>query len=119
MGAKDVLGRRGEQAAARYLAVDLGWSILDRNWRCRDGELDIVARDGGELVACEVKTRSHTGFGTPLEAVTSAKAARLRRLASQWLAAHGAGRAAIRVDVIGLVADGPDRFSVDHMRGVC
>src|SRR4051812_30708434 len=118
MRAKDILGRRGEQAAADHL-TELGWQILDRNWRCGEGELDIVARDGTELVVCEVKTRSSVGFGTPAEAVTPAKAARLRRLACHWLSAHGVRHATVRIDVIGLVADGPGRFTVDHLKGVC
>lgn len=118
MRAKDVLGRLGEQAAARHL-TELGWQILDRNWRCAEGELDIVARDGAELVVCEVKTRSGVAYGAPAEAVTAAKAARLHRLASRWLAAHGVRHAAARVDVIGLVADGAGRFAIDHMKGVC
>jgi putative endonuclease len=118
MLAKDTLGRQGEQAAADHL-TRLGWQILDRNWRCGEGELDIVARDGTELVVCEVKTRSSVVFGTPVEAVTPAKAARLRRLAGRWLAAHGVGHATARIDVIGLLADGPGRFTVDHLKGVC
>lgn len=118
MRAKDVLGRLGEQAAARHL-TELGWQILDRNWRCPEGELDIVARDGAELVVCEVKTRSGVRYGAPVEAVTAAKAARLRRLAHRWLAANGVRYAGARIDVIGLVADGTGRFTVDHMKGVC
>jgi putative endonuclease len=118
MRAKDILGRRGEEAAVRHLA-GLGWQILDRNWRCSEGELDIVAREGAELVVCEVKTRSSIDFGTPVEALTRAKAARLHRLAVRWLVAHATGDTAVRIDVIGLVADGPNRFTVDHLRGVC
>lgn len=119
MRAKDVLGRRGEDAAARYLADRLGWVILDRNWRHDGGELDIVARDGPDLVACEVKTRSTTTYGTPVEAVTEIKAARLYRLAVAWLAAHDYAGLTVRVDVVGLVVDGPDHFIIDHLKGVC
>src|SRR3954451_15768526 len=86
MRAKDILGRRGEQAAADHL-TELGWQILDRNWRCREGELDIVARDGTELVFVEVKTRSSLAFGAPAEAVDRVKAARIRQLALRWIAA--------------------------------
>jgi putative endonuclease len=118
MRAKDVLGRLGEDAAASHLA-GLGWTIIERNWRCVEGELDIVAQDGSGLVVCEVKTRSGLDYGTPVEAVTPAKAARLRRLAARWLATHGIGPTAVRIDVIGLVSEGAGRFSVDHLKGVC
>ncbi|WP_067461566.1 YraN family protein [Actinomadura macra] len=111
------LGRRGEDAAAAYLAR-LGWRILDRNWRCPEGELDIVAHDGVAHVACEVKTRSSARFGDPLDAITPIKATRLRRLAWRWAAAHGVSGTLVRIDVLGLVAEG-DGFSVDHMREVC
>jgi putative endonuclease len=123
---RTLLGRRGEDAAASYL-VRLGWIVLDRNWRCFEGELDIVARDRRELVICEVKTRSGLICGNPAEAITPAKAARLRRLAIRWVASHGYSGARLRIDVIGLlvggtangVAGGPDRFAIDHLRGVC
>ena len=65
----------------RYLR-DLGMEVLDRNWRCEHGEVDVVARDGDCVVFCEVKTRRSSGFGEPVEAVTFAKAMRLRRLAA-------------------------------------
>src|ERR1700678_4834659 len=84
MGAKDVLGREGEQAAGNYLE-GCGFRILDRNWRSADGEIDIVAVERHTFVVCEVKTRSGTRFGTPLDAVGSVKLRRLRRLAAQWL----------------------------------
>ena len=87
MGAKDVLGRDGEQAAVTYLE-GCGFRILDRNWRCADGEIDIVAVERHTFVVCEVKTRSGTRYGTPLEAVGRAKQARLRRLAVRWLTAR-------------------------------
>ncbi|HEU5158346.1 MAG TPA: YraN family protein [Streptosporangiaceae bacterium] len=115
---RGALGRRGEAAAADYLRR-LGWTILDRNWRCRGGELDIVAYDGHRHVVCEVKTRSSARFGDPLEAITAAKAARLRRLAGRWAAQHGVSAAQIRIDVLGLVRAGPDAFEVDHCREVC
>ena len=113
-----MLGRRGEEVAAQYV-IRLGWIILDRNWRCPGGELDLVARDGGELVVCEVKTRSTLRFGAPVEAVTEAKAARLRRLAGRWAALHGCAGAPIRIDVIGLLAGAAERYTIDHLRAVC
>ena len=86
MNASEALGRQGEQLAAEHLRQS-GMRILDRNWRCQEGELDIVAADRRALVVCEVKTRSDTRFGTPLEAISARKHARLRRLAVRWVAA--------------------------------
>ena len=79
------LGTYGERMAARYLR-DVGLEVLDQNWRCPLGEIDLVARDGACLVVCEVKTRRSTTFGSPVEAVDHRKLARLRRLSASWLA---------------------------------
>jgi len=98
------LGRFGEEVAAAHL-VAAGLTIVERNWRCRDGEVDIIALDGDVLVVCEVKTRRGVGFGTPLDAVTPAKAARLRRLALRWLADHRAGAPSAGPDGIAALAD--------------
>lgn len=117
MRAKDVLGKEGEQAAADYLK-ERGFRILDRNWRCADGEIDIVAVERHSLVVCEVKTRSGTRYGTPLEAVGRVKRARLRRLAVQWLNAHGARFDQIRIDVLGLLYEDSGGFTIEHVRGV-
>jgi putative endonuclease len=81
---RTALGRYGEEVAARRL-TEAGLTVLERNWRCREGELDIVALDGDTLAVCEVKTRHETGFQQPAEAVSEAKAERLRRLAGRWL----------------------------------
>jgi putative endonuclease len=118
MHAKDVLGRDGEQAAVTYLE-GLGFRILDRNWRCADGEIDIVAVERHTFVVCEVKTRSGTRYGTPLEAVGRAKRRRLRRLAVLWLNAHGVRFDQIRIDVVGLLYEGTGGFTIEHVRGVC
>jgi putative endonuclease len=88
VNAKDALGRHGEQVAARFL-TQAGLTVLGRNWRCSQGEIDIIALDGRTLVICEVKTRSGVRFGTPLEAVSKPKLRRLRRLAVTWVRAHG------------------------------
>ena len=95
-----------------------GLRILDRNWRSADGEIDIVAAERRVLVVCEVKSRTSTRYGSPLEAVSRAKRARLRRLAVQWLNAHGIRFDQVRVDVVGLVYDGTGGFTVEHVRGV-
>ncbi len=113
------LGRWGEDLAAQHL-VAAGAQVLARNWRCRAGELDIVALEpDGTLVFCEVKTRRGTGFGEPAEAVGPHKARRLRELARRWLAeSRPAGHHELRFDVVGVVRprDGPPR--VVHLRGV-
>ena len=116
------LGSYGERMAVRYL-TDRGLEVLDRNWRCDLGEVDIVARDGRCLVVCEVKTRRSTSFGQPIEAVDYRKLARLRRLAAAWLAERRAvgepvhGVAGVRVDVIGVLRPlrGPCR--IEHVVG--
>ncbi|WP_019634840.1 YraN family protein [Actinomadura atramentaria] len=110
------LGARGEAIAAHHL-VRLGWTVVDRNWRCPEGELDIVARDGRWYVACEVKTRRNGKFGHPLEAVTPAKAARLRRLALRWGADHGIPPTHLRVDALGLLL-APAGFTIEHLRAI-
>lgn len=117
MNAKDVLGKQGEQVAAEYLQR-AGLRILDRNWRCADGEIDIVATDRRALVVCEVKTRSGIRYGTPLEAITRQKRSRLRRLAVRWVVAHGILFDEIRVDVLGVLRSESGEFTVEHVRGV-
>jgi len=117
MRAKDAVGRYGEDVAERHLLA-AGWRVLDRNWRCRDGELDLVGMDGDELVVVEVKTRRSAAYGSPAEAVTRLKLARVRRLAAQWLAAHDVRAASVRVDVIAVVLPRSGAAVVDHLVGV-
>jgi putative endonuclease len=117
MRAKDALGRDGEQAAAEYLERS-GLRILARNWRCSDGEIDIVGAERRVLVVCEVKTRSGTRYGTPLESISRAKLRRLRRLAVLWLAANGVLFDEVRVDAIGLTRDPAGGFSIEYVRGI-
>lgn len=117
MAAKDALGRRGEAIAARHL-VDRGFAIVDRNWRCPQGEIDLVARQGRELAFVEVKTRSSVAFGHPLDAVTPAKLARLRRLAAAWCEAHPGEHDAIRIDAIGVIAPRFGEVQVEHLERV-
>jgi putative endonuclease len=112
---KGAIGHFGEEVAARHLA-GAGLRILDRNWRCAEGELDIVAEDDGTLVFCEVKTRSGPGFGDPAEAVTAAKSARIRRLGLRWLAAHGIGWRELRFDVVTVVRRPEGDPLVRHLR---
>ncbi|MBV9379252.1 MAG: YraN family protein [Streptosporangiaceae bacterium] len=117
MRAKDVLGRDGEQAAVDYLE-GAGFRVLDRNWRCAEGEIDIVAVERHVLVVCEVKTRSGTRYGLPAEAVSRAKYRRLRRLAACWLNAHGVRFGQVRIDVLGLLQANAGGYTIEHIRGV-
>ncbi|GIH90227.1 YraN family protein [Planobispora siamensis] len=117
MAAKDELGRHGEQIAVGYLLQN-GMQILDRNWRCPDGEIDVLARDGRALVVVEVKTRSGRTHGTALEAVNRAKLVRLRRLAVQWLSTRRERFESVRIDVVALERFAGD-FAIRHERGVC
>src|ERR1700722_1393894 len=116
MRATEVLGQRGEQAAAEYLAA-AGFRILARNWRCAEGEIDIVAVERHTLVVCEVKTRSSDRRGTPLESVSRVKRNRLRRLAIRWLTAHGVRFDQVRVDIVGVTPDPAGGFTAENARG--
>lgn len=102
MGRKDELGRKGEALAADHLR-EQGMRIVGRNWRCRHGEIDLIALAGDTLVFVEVKTRSGTRHGAPLEAITEAKAGRLRRLATAWLLANGPFAGPVRFDAVGVL----------------
>jgi putative endonuclease len=102
---KKQLGIRGEDLACAELER-LGMQVLERNWRCRLGEIDIVAAEAGRtgltLVFCEVKCRSGLGFGHPLEAITYAKMRTLRQLAALWMREHRRKASSIRLDAIGV-----------------
>ncbi|WP_432491673.1 YraN family protein [Kineococcus auxinigenes] len=118
MRAKDGVGRYGERLAARRL-TEAGMTVLETNWRCPGGEIDIVARDGDCLVVCEVKTRRSTRAGSAVEAVTPAKVARLRRLVGQWLSAHpGLRPTGVRLDVVAVTLPARGAPLVQHLRGV-
>lgn len=115
MARKDIVGRTGEQIAAEHLE-SAGYRIITRNWRCAIGELDIIAERGGTVVFVEVKTRSGTGYGHPLEAITAHKLARLRRLAAAWCSENGPV-ARIRLDAIAVVT-APGQTLVEHVEQV-
>ncbi|MCI0155241.1 YraN family protein [Leifsonia shinshuensis] len=117
MAEKDRLGREGESLAARWLE-DRGFTVVERNWRCAAGELDLIVRRARTTVFVEVKTRSSIAYGHPFEAITAAKAARLRRLAAEWCRAHGPVPGDTRIDAIAvLVARGAEP-SIEHLSGV-
>ena len=115
MRAKDAVGRYGEDVAVRHL-TEAGLQVLARNWRCAEGEIDIVAVEGGALVICEVKTRSSAACGLPVESVTRKKAERLRRLAYLWLQEHPAGGVDVRFDVVSVMRRSSGAALVEHVR---
>jgi putative endonuclease len=118
---KRQLGVRGEDLACAELERQ-GMQVLERNWRYRLGEIDIVAREAGPtgltLVFCEVKCRSGMGFGHPLEAITFAKMRTLRQLAAIWMREHHVKASTIRLDAIGVVLAPGAPASLTHVRAV-
>jgi putative endonuclease len=114
------MGRAGEQLAAEHL-LRLGYEIVERNYRTRWGELDIVARCGSTLTFCEVKTRRAGGrAGGPFDAVGPAKRARVRKMAGSWLVERRDRPYAdvIRFDAIGVTFDAAGRLvSLEHLEG--
>jgi putative endonuclease len=116
MRVKDAVGRFGEEVAAAHLER-AGLQVLEQNWRCRDGELDLLAVEDGVLVVVEVKTRSTAEFGRPVEAVGPAKAARIRRLAMRWLAEDERYWREIRFDIVGVLRSQSGGTTVEHLRG--
>lgn len=113
------VGARGEQLAVDFLG-QLGLRVLERNWRCRYGELDVIAADDntGTLVFVEVKTRTGEQYGGVEQAVTSAKVRRLRRLAGLWLAQQRGRWALVRIDVIGIRIGRSRNPEITHIQGV-
>ena len=112
------LGALGERIAVDHLASQ-GLRIIDRNWRCRYGELDVIAAEGdGTVVFVEVKTRTGDGFGGVEEAVSPRKVRRIRRLAGVWLAGQDRGWTHVRIDVVGVRIGRKRTPEVMHLRGV-
>ena len=102
-GANQAHGAFGESQVARWYESQ-GYQVLARNWRSRTRELDLVAGRDRLVVFCEVKARATTVYGSPFEAVTASKQARLRRLAAEWLAQAGAGGREVRFDVAAVLS---------------
>jgi putative endonuclease len=110
--ARRAVGAAGEDAVAQWYAGS-GYTVLARNWRVREGEIDLVARRDATIVFCEVKTRRSDAFGSPAEAVTPAKQARLRKLAVLWLGASDARADVLRFDVASVKPNGRGAWIID------
>ncbi|WEO79336.1 YraN family protein [Cryobacterium sp. SO2] len=117
MARKDEVGRRGEDRAAEYL-LQAGYTLVERNWRCTQGEIDLIVARGDDVVFVEVKTRSGTAFGHPFEAITVAKLARLRRLAGAWCEQSDLHPRRIRIDAVAVIARPGREPEIEHLEGV-
>ena len=111
------LGAKGEELVAHYLA-DAGYVVLERNWRCTIGELDIIAEHAGQIVGVEVKTRSSLGFGHPAEAVNPVKLRRISRLARRWCVEQRRNPNTVRVDVAAILLEPGQEPHIEHLIGV-
>ena len=115
------VGRIGEDLAVDHLVAQ-GLRLVERNWRCALGELDVVVAEqtarGTVAVFCEVKTRTGLGYGGPLESITYAKVRRLRSLAAEWLAMHRWRPDDIRLDAVGVIMLAGREPQIDHVRGI-
>lgn len=107
------IGRRGEEAAVCFLKRR-GYEILDRNWVCKEGEADIVARDDDALVFIEVKTRTNIEMGLPSEAVDEAKRSRYEKIAARYLQNYEEVDIPVRFDVIAILVVAKDRALIRH-----
>jgi putative endonuclease len=116
MNSRQSIGRYGEERAAIYLQ-DRGYEIIERNWRGRGGEIDLIANEKGRLVFIEVKTRNGSGYGHPFEAITTEKIARMRRLAADWCSVKQVSGIKVRLDAISVLISG-GRVSIEHLKQV-
>lgn len=113
--AEQAIGKRGEDAAAAYLER-AGMTVIERNWRHKNGEIDIIALEGEDLVLVEVKTRRTSAKGTPEEAVTPTKQRRIGRLAAAYVQQAGAAPVNVRFDVVSILVIADDRALLRHHR---
>ena len=116
MRTEDVYGEAGEEAAVGYLE-ERGFRILDREVCGPDGELTIIAIEGGVLVACMVEARAGTRYGRPLEKPGELTLRRVRGVLAEWRGDHDPVCSGVRIDVIGLLYEGSGGFTIEHIRG--
>jgi putative endonuclease len=109
------VGKYGERLAERHLC-EQGLVLVERNWRCPDGEMDLILRDGDDVVFCEVKTRRGSAYGSPAEAISPAKVHRLRRIAARWLRETSAHPREVRFDVVSVLPQPKGPARIEHLR---
>lgn len=114
---RQALGAYGEHVAERHL-VGRGMAVLERNWSCDEGEVDLLLREGSTLVVCEVKTRTSDVAGTPHEAIGDEKLQRLVRLGERWARERGVRPPEMRVDLVAVSKPRRGPAAVDHVRGL-
>ncbi len=108
-------GKSGEAAATAYLE-EKGFVVVERNWRCKAGEIDIVARDGSTVVFVEVRTKTVRSHGSGLESVTHRKLQKLTRLSDYYLSLHGLENIPARIDIIGIDMERDRPVCIEHVR---
>ena len=113
---KHVLGLYGERVAGQYLE-SLGYEIIERNWRCSIGEIDLIARDESRYVFVEVKTRNGAGFGHPFEAITEIKLGRLRKLVNAWCCSRKLSGIDVRIDAVSVLVN-RGKIDLEHLKQV-
>lgn len=115
-GANQILGNYGERIAEKHL-TKLGYQIIDRNWRCALGEIDLIVSKNGKYSIVEVKTRRGVESGSPLEAITKAKFFRLRRLAALWATSAGVSLDLLQIDAVSVLLN-QNRILVDYRAAI-
>ena len=116
MSLRHNVGRYGEDRAANFLQ-DRGYVIIERNWRSRTGEIDLIAREKDRLVFVEVKTRNGSGFGHPFEAITPLKVSRMRKLVAEWCREHEVSGVKVRLDAIAVLVN-QGKVAIEHLKQV-
>lgn len=117
MAKNQVLGAKGEELVAQFIKTQ-GYEVIEKNWRIKEGEIDIVAIDpSGKITFIEVKTRSNENYGHPLESISPSKAYRLQRLALAWLVMHGKFGSDYAIDCASVLINN-GKYEIDYRQGV-
>lgn len=116
MYSRHILGRKGEDVAVEYLKSQ-NYNILDRNFICRQGEIDVIALDGDYVVFVEIKARTSTEYGLPSESVTKTKLIHLLKASSYYLYVRNLEEANVRFDVVEVYAK-DEKYYINHIKQI-